>query len=99
MEVPEDPSDLVSLDVSHLPVLVTLTKLGVHYIIDATENEEAASISSVVFAICPDGTLIHTKKLGSGTLVIPPLKEDWESASQFASVLHRDLTQCLTLLE
>jgi hypothetical protein len=57
---------------------VTATKIGGHYVIDANEIEEASSVSSVVFAIDPEGEIIHIKKVGSGSLFINPLKENWK---------------------
>ena len=78
LEVPEDPTSLVSLDVSRLPLFVTATKIGGHFVVDATEIEEASSVSSVVFAIDPNGEVIHSKKIGSGSLFMNPLKENWQ---------------------
>lgn len=77
LEVPENPLDLMSLDTSRLPILVTMTKIGTSYVVDATESEEAASVSSLVIAIDPEGKVIHSRKVGSGTLFIPPLKANW----------------------
>ena len=76
--MPEDPSDLISLNTSRMPVLVTLTKIGANYVVDVTESEEAASVSSFVLAIDPDGQIIHSRKIGAGTLFIQPLKANWE---------------------
>jgi len=95
LDVPEDPSDLVSLDVSRLPLLVTATKIGGHFVVDATEIEEAASTSSVVFAVDPVGQVIHTKMLGSGTLYMDPLKESWQHFKRLALNLHDDLDRLL----
>lgn len=78
LEVPEDPSDLIPLDTSHIPLLVTLTKIGAHYVVDVTESEEAASVSSFVLAIDPDGRIIHSRKIGSGALFVQPLKDKWQ---------------------
>lgn len=76
--MPEDPSDLISLDTSRIPVLVTLTKIGANYVVDATEKEEAASVSSYVLAIDPEDEIIHSRKMGAGTLFMQPLKSNWE---------------------
>lgn len=78
LEVPEDPSDLITLDTSRIPVLVTLTKIGANYVVDVTESEEAASVSSFVMAIDPEGQIIHSRKIGSGTLFVQPLRANWE---------------------
>ena len=107
LEVPEDPSDLLSFDTSRLPLLVTLTKIGSNYVADVTESEEAAGVSSVVLAITPDGQVVHSRKVGSGTLFMQPLKTNWQvsqstrtplltqfalqSAVSLASILQDDL--------
>lgn len=78
LEVPEDPTALISLDVSRLPVIVTATKIGGHFVVDANEMEEASSVSSVVYAIDPEGQVVHSKKVGAGSLFIQPLKENWK---------------------
>lgn len=75
--MPEDPSELVSLDTSRVPLLVTLTKIGPNYVVDATEKEEAASVSSFVLAVDPDGQILHSRKIGSGSLFVPPLRANW----------------------
>lgn len=95
LDVPEDPSNVVSIDTSRLPVLVSLTKIGPKYVIDATENEEAASFSSVVIAIDPTGNVVHWKKISSGTLVAKQLTASLNLALERAMVLHQDLVNVL----
>ena len=95
LDVPEDPSNVVSIDTSRLPVLVSLTKIGPNYVIDATENEEAASFSSVVIAIDPTGNVVHWKKISSGTLVAKPLTASLKVALERAMILHQDLLNVL----
>ena len=39
------------------PVLVTLTKIGPHFVVDATPEEEACMSASVVVAVTPAGQI------------------------------------------
>lgn len=87
LEVPEDPSELVSLDTRRVPLLVTLTKIGPNYVVDATEKEEAASISSFVLAVDPEGQIVHSRKVGSGSLFVPPLRGNWMVSLHAISLL------------
>ena len=95
LDVPEDPSNVVTIDTSKLPILVSLTKIGPSYVIDVTENEEAASISSLVVAIDPSGNVIYWKKISSGTLFAPPLTSSLKLALDRGMVLHSDLLNVL----
>lgn len=75
--MPEDPSDLISLETSRVPLLVTMTKIGPNYVVDVTDREEAAAVSSFVLAIDRDGEVVHSRKVGAGSLFVPPLKANW----------------------
>lgn len=54
-----------------------MTKIGPNYVVDATDTEEAAAVSSFVLAIDSDGEVVHSRKVGSGSLFVPPLKANW----------------------
>lgn len=95
LDISEDPSNVITLDTSRLPVLVSLTKIGPNYVIDVTENEEAASISSLVVAIDPSGSVVYWKKISSGTLFAPPLTSSLKLAIERGLILHADLLNVL----
>ncbi|XP_053207158.1 exosome complex exonuclease RRP42-like [Panonychus citri] len=88
IEIPDDPFDVISLDVSQVPLFVTVTRIGNNYIIDPTQEEEASSISSLLFSINDCGTLLHSKKLGFGSLHSEPIKELIPKISQVSLELH-----------
>lgn len=77
LELAEESSDLVTLDTSKIPLLVTLTRIGNAYLLDATEEEELASAGSFVLAIDPSGCVVHCRKLGSGAVLQDPLRSNW----------------------
>lgn len=77
LELAEESSDLIKLNTSSVPLLVTLTRIGNAYIIDATEEEESSSAGSFVLAIDPSGCVVHCRKLGSGAVLQDPLRSNW----------------------
>lgn len=88
IEISEDPFDLIQLDVSAVPIFVTVTRIGNNYIIDPTQEEEASSIASLLFSVDNCGTLLCTKKLGLGSLHCDPIEELIPKISAVALELH-----------
>lgn len=72
--VPDDEYDVFTLDISRVPIYITLTRILDQYVVDATQIEEASSISSIIMSVDPSGAIKHIKKLGSGSLHPDPLK-------------------------
>ena len=68
VELSDDPHDCLTLDVAHVPLLVTTSKIGHGHVIDATREEEACSLARVVMGVRGDGTLSHVRKAGRGAL-------------------------------
>ena len=71
----DQPSDIASLDTQDVPIFVTFTRIGNNYLLDPTEEEEAASLSSVTVALSHQSEILHMKKLGSGSLLSDPIKD------------------------
>eukprot|EP00249_Psilotum_nudum_P011230 c23039_g1_i1 orf=380-1252(-) len=66
-EVSDNPDEFSQLDTSRVPVIVTLTKVGRHYIVDATEEEESQMSSAVSIAVNSKGNVCGiTKRGGAG---------------------------------
>lgn len=74
----EDAFEAIRLDVSRVPLFVTLTRISNQYVIDVLREEEAESISSVTFAVNQDDGIVYIKKLGVGSLHSEPLKENFK---------------------
>jgi len=66
---------VITLNIEDVPVFVTLTRISNHYILDPTQEEEASSISSILFAVTPNHDIVHIKQLNFGSLHTDPLKE------------------------
>lgn len=66
MELSDDPFDGHRLSVPQAPVLVTLSRIGTHCIIDPTPEEEACVLAGVVIGVTPEGQVTMVRKTGSG---------------------------------
>lgn len=76
LELAEEADNFVAfLDIARIPLILTLTRISGRYIVDATVEEESASVSSVILAIDSQGDVLHSKKMGVGTLFAEPLKD------------------------
>jgi len=67
IEVDDDPGAFHRLDVSGAPLLVTLSRIGNHCIVDSTPEEETCSSASVVVGVTPGGAVSTVRKVGSGS--------------------------------
>ncbi|ONI18138.1 hypothetical protein PRUPE_3G198900 [Prunus persica] len=66
-EVDVSDEEFLQFDTSRVPVIVTLTKVGRHYIVDATSEEESQMSSAVSISINRQGHICGlTKRGGAG---------------------------------
>lgn len=66
-EISDNPDDFSKFDTSRVPIIITLTKVGRTYIIDATEEEESQMSSAVSIAVNSLGHVCGiTKRGGAG---------------------------------
>eukprot|EP00245_Coleochaete_scutata_P004465 TRINITY_DN17108_c1_g1_i1.p1 TRINITY_DN17108_c1_g1~~TRINITY_DN17108_c1_g1_i1.p1 ORF type:complete len:288 (-),score=43.58 TRINITY_DN17108_c1_g1_i1:57-920(-) len=68
LEVSDDPSDSSKLDTSNVPLIVTLTKVGRYYVVDATESEESQMSSALSVGVSAKGTTCGVTKRGATAL-------------------------------
>ncbi|KAI5723373.1 hypothetical protein M8J76_005213 [Diaphorina citri] len=68
LQLSDDPHDCWTLDISHIPCLVTMCKIGDHYLVDPTQEEEACSNASLILAITKTGKLTSMFKYGDSSL-------------------------------
>lgn len=52
-----------------------MTRIGNKFIVDSTQEEEAASLSCILFAVDSNGKIVCTKKITTGNLHVDSLKE------------------------
>ncbi|KAK4846025.1 hypothetical protein QYF36_012194 [Acer negundo] len=83
-EVDISDEEFLHFDTSGVPVIVTLTKVGKHYIVDATSEEESQMSSAVSISINRQGHICGmTKRGGSG--IDPSVILDMISVANFVS--------------
>eukprot|EP00727_Mastigamoeba_balamuthi_P005015 m51a1_g14511 putative exosome component 7 (286) ;mRNA; f:831227-832719 len=81
MEVSDDPEDCTTLSADTIPVCVTLTKIGQHYIVDATTEEELCMGARLTVGVTPKGNVCALQKSGKGGLP-PSLLNDMVQCAQ-----------------
>ncbi|GAQ84934.1 3'-5'-exoribonuclease family protein [Klebsormidium nitens] len=65
LELNDDPDECARVSTAAVPLIVTLTKVGRHYIADATGDEEAQMSSALSVAVNEKGQLCGVTKRGS----------------------------------
>jgi exosome complex component RRP42 len=66
LELDDDPEECSRLDVSGVPLIVTLTRVGAHAVVDATEDEETHAAAGVSVAVDAAGRIRAVGKRGGG---------------------------------
>ncbi|XP_002530222.2 exosome complex component RRP42 [Ricinus communis] len=83
-EVDISDEEFLQFDTSGVPVIVTLTKVGRHYIVDATSEEESYMSSAVSVSINRKGHICGLTKRG-GACIDPSVISDIISVAQHIS--------------
>jgi exosome complex component RRP42 len=65
LEVEHDVLAGAPLDVSGVPLCITLTRLGAHFVVDATRDEERCADGSLVLAVNAAGSVCAMQQLGA----------------------------------
>ena len=84
-----------SLDTSHFPVIVTLSMIGSHVVVDASSEEEGCMRGRVVVAITPRGNICTVNKGGQGGLFPAMLMDMFKLARQTGKMLDDALVASL----
>ncbi|KZS18532.1 Exosome complex component RRP42 [Daphnia magna] len=91
LELSEDPYDTKRLNTQNVPCLVTLMKIGNHYLVDPTPEEECCSSSGVVVAVSGTKKITAVRKIGSGSLHPESLVSMLKTASEVGTVVNKIL--------
>ncbi|CAN1189506.1 Exosome complex component RRP42 [Linum perenne] len=83
-EVDISDEEFLQFDTSAVPVIITLTKIGRHYIVDATSEEESQMSSAVLISINRKGHICGLTKRG-GAGLDPSVISDMVSVAQHFS--------------
>ncbi|KAK2090988.1 Exosome complex component RRP42 [Saguinus oedipus] len=68
IELSDDPYDCIRLSVENVPCIVTLCKIGYRHVVDATLQEEACSLASLLVSVTSKGVVTCLRKVGKGSL-------------------------------
>lgn len=66
IELSDDPLECTSIDVSSVPLCITLVIIGEHFVVDATLEEEVCMKARVSVAVNSDGKYCGVEKGGKG---------------------------------
>lgn len=91
LEIPDDPFDCLRLNTANIPCLVTVSKVGHSYIVDASIEEETCCLASLVFGIREDGVITAMKKFGSTSLDPASVHEMMEMGRRVGQAIHKSL--------
>jgi len=81
IEVNDDPYECQSIDYTKLPVIVSLTKIGSSFIIDATAEEEVCMSTRLSVGINQEGNVCGMEKNGPGGVAPTTLLDMLKCAS------------------
>lgn len=95
LQISGDPYDCWRLETTGIPCLVTLTKIGEHFIVDPTAEEEECSMASVVLAVTEDGRINSICKTGVGSLHPHSLTEALKVGADIGIQLNKALKEVL----
>ncbi|XP_005348215.1 exosome complex component RRP42 isoform X1 [Microtus ochrogaster] len=95
IELSDDPYDCMRLSVDNVPCIVTLCKIGCRHVVDATLQEEACSLASLLVSVTSRGVVTCLRKVGKGSLDPESIFEMMESSKRVGKVLHMSLQSVL----
>lgn len=95
IEFPDDPNDVFSLDVTNLPIFLTLNRVGSEFIIDATREEEACSKAKLLLAVCPTQVVLMKEMGGPGSLHIDSISDVIDTGKEIGTTLQKKINEIL----
>lgn len=95
IELSDDPYDCVRLNVENVPCIVTLCKVGHRHVVDATLQEKACSVASLIISVTHKGMVTCTRKVGGGSLDPESIFEMTEAGKRVGKALHTPLMKLL----
>eukprot|EP00794_Sanderia_malayensis_P003695 gene3695-4213_t len=94
-DVLDDQYDVQTIDVSRVPLIVTVNKIGSRFVLDATAEEEACCDAKLLVAVNGAGRICGMRKLGVGGLNPDLTIEMIETAETAGRHLNESLMKAL----
>ncbi|XP_056088690.1 exosome complex component RRP42 [Rhinichthys klamathensis goyatoka] len=95
IELSDDPFDCIRINVENVPCIVTLCKIGHRHVVDATLQEKACSVASLLISVTHKGMVTCVRKLGRGSLDPESIFEMTEAGKRVGKTLHAPLMDLL----
>jgi len=95
IEVSDDLSEAVRLNIDNVPICVTLTKIGTQYVVDSTLEEELCMQVRLTVGINKDGNICGILKGGKGGIDPSSLYEMIQSSRKIGQTLLNKLNDAL----
>lgn len=95
LEISDDPHDCRRLDVSSVPVTVTMSKVGHRHVVDASLQEEACCLAQLLVSVNGDNNICAMQKVGPGGLDPDSIFEMIETACSVGKSLNKALLKVL----
>ncbi|XP_030063017.1 exosome complex component RRP42-like [Microcaecilia unicolor] len=95
IELSDDPYDCIRLNVENVPCIITLSKIGHRHVVDATLQEEACTLASLLVSVTSKGLLTGMKKVGKGSLDPESIFEMIETGKRVGKAVHVSLQEIL----
>jgi exosome complex component RRP42 len=95
IEVPDDPFDVRPLKLAPVPLCVSLSRIGTHFVADASEDEEQCAAARLSVAVDRDGRVCGVLKGGAGGIALPGLSDAVATAVSVAAALHKSYDAAL----
>lgn len=91
--VSDDPMNAKSLPLTHLPLSITLHRIGQTWCLDASKDESFCSIATMILSISHTGKLVSMEKSGLGALSSSALSSAIACAVDVGKSLHQKIDQ------
>lgn len=95
IELSDDPYDCMRINVENVPCAVTLCKIGHRHVVDATLQEKACSVATLLMSVTSRGLVTCARKVGGGSLDPESIYEMTETGKKVGKALHTPLMDLL----
>eukprot|EP01130_Rhizamoeba_saxonica_P002296 TRINITY_DN1212_c0_g1_i1.p1 TRINITY_DN1212_c0_g1~~TRINITY_DN1212_c0_g1_i1.p1 ORF type:complete len:170 (-),score=42.13 TRINITY_DN1212_c0_g1_i1:57-566(-) len=96
LELSEDPEETISIPLLHVPICVSLSMIGEHFIIDPSLEEESCIGTRLSFAVNQAGNICAIQK-GFGSVTPKQLKGMLKTAQILGRIIIEKLDSALEL--
>jgi len=97
VDVCDDPFQFGSLDVSNLPVLISVGQISGVHIVDTTIQEDSVTLARITYGVKSSGNIVYMNKDGGGSLDLLNLRSLAKVASDIGPQMNALLTKKIQL--